>query len=133
MLPAEWPPAGPRAMFLFYPMAQHPQALERHELYSAQWAVVVSLKDGTTEITPIPKSKRLGTIDETRPSMLERNELEMAEEALIVHLLGGDALSGENRFWGYLKYFHEHPELGRDITRRRPKFVKWLEGRRKNT
>ena len=133
VLPAEWPSKGPRAMFLFYPMALHPQTMERYELFSPQWAVVVSLDDGTSEITEIKGSKKLGTIEVTRVSGLERRELDMAEAALIVHLLGGEAISGENRFWGYLKYMHEHPKIGADIKKRRPGFVKWLKNRPHHT
>lgn len=133
VLPAKWPSNDAEAMFLFYPMALHPKSMERYELYSAAWVVVVALTDGTTEITPIAKSRRLGTIEDGRPTSLERRELELAEEAMMVLLLGGDSQAGENRFWGYLKYFHEHPKIGADIKKRRPRFVKWLKGRPHHT
>lgn len=133
VLPAEWPSKGPRVMFLFYPMALHPGSMETYELFSPEWAVIVSLEDGETEVEPVKGSRRLGTIEDTRASGLEKRELAMAEEALLVHLAGGEATSGENQFWGYLKYFHEHPKIGSDIKKRRPTFVKWLEGRPHHT
>jgi hypothetical protein len=46
-------------------------------------------------------------------------------------MLGGEAESGEDNFWGYLKYFHEHPKFARDIRKRAPKFVHWLHARKK--
>lgn len=133
VLPAAWPSKGPSAMFLFYPMAVHPESMERYELYSAKWVVVVELTDGSTDVIEINKSRRLGTIEGGRPSSLERRELEMAEDALMVLLLGGESQTGENRFWGYLKYFHEHPKIGGDIKKRRPGFIKWLKGRPHHT
>ena len=129
VLPAAWPSKGPQAMFLMYPMAIHPQSMDRYELYSAQWVVVVGLEHGTTEVTKIGRTRRLGTVQDGRPTSLERRELDMAEKALMVHLIGGASQSGENRFWGYLKYFHEHPKIGADIKKRRPRFVKWLKSR----
>jgi len=129
VLPAAWPSKGAEAMFLMYPMAIHPQSMDRYELYSAQWVVVVGLEHGTTEVTKIGRTRRLGTVQDGRPTSLERRELDMAEKALMVHLIGGASQSGENRFWGYLKYFHEHPKIGADIKKRRPRFVKWLKSR----
>jgi hypothetical protein len=62
----------------------------------------------------------------TRPSMLERSELAIAEQALVEAFLGGETPVGENNYWGYLKFFREHPHLARDIGKRTPSFVKWL-------
>ena len=124
VLPAEWPSKGARAMFLFCPMALHPGSMERYELFSAE---------GATEVKSLEGSRRLGTIEDTRASGLEKRELAMAEEALLVHLAGGESTSGENRCWGYLKYSHEHPKIGNDIKKRRPRFVKWLKSRPHHT
>lgn len=127
--PKTWPSEGPDVIFYFYPMAVHPSSLSTYELYAAQYAVTVSLTDGATEVFTLRKAKRLGTIEEVRASMLERRELELAESSLVYLLMGADEVSGENKFWGYLKFFHEHPKLGRDMKARQGKFVKWLSSR----
>ena len=127
--PATWPSEGPDVIFYFYPMALHPTSMSTYELFSAQYAVTVSLTDGATEVFTLRKARRLGTIEEARPTMLERRELELAESSLVYMLMGADEISGENKFWGYLKYFNEHPALGRDRKKRQPKFVKWLDSR----
>lgn len=126
LLPVAWPEPGKRVRVYFYPLAANPQSLENFELFSAQYAVTISLQDGAAEVEEI-KTKRLGTVKTVRPSRLEREELELAEKALVHYLLSGNSDDGENAFWGYLKFMHEHPKLARDITGRAPQFVAWLK------
>jgi hypothetical protein len=130
ILPASWPADDKTVMLLYYPMADNPHSMSQYQLFSAAYRVTVCLVDGTTEIHPL-KPRKLGTVVQKRPSFLERNELELAEKALVHMILGGEAESGEDNFWGYLKYFHEHPKFARDIKRRAPKFVHWLHARKK--
>lgn len=130
ILPASWPAESKQVKFLFYPMADNPHSMSHYQLFSAAFAVTISLEDGTTEIKPL-KTRKLGTIVDKRPSVLERNELELAERSLVHVLLGGEIEQGENSFWGYLKYFHEHPKFAADIKRHSPKFVAWLNSKRK--
>lgn len=66
------------------------------------------------------------SIEETRPTSLERRELEIAETLLIEGLVGADSRSGDNPYWGYLEYVHEHPKIGRDLERRAPAFFGWV-------
>ena len=126
VFPAKWPAADDRVLVFFYPMAVHPDSTSSYELFSAAYVVTVALGDGSTEVTTIPKKRRLGTIEITRPSLLERNEVAIAEQALVEAVLGRDTPVGENNFWGYLKFFHEHGKIARDLTKRSPKFVAWL-------
>jgi hypothetical protein len=132
LLPAVWPTEDEYKliMVLYYPMADHPHSMSHYQLFSAAYRVTVSLVDGTTEVQPL-KARRLGTVKEKRASMLERSELEVAERSLVYMMLGGDPETGEDNFWGYLKYFHEHPKFARDIKRRAPKFVGWLHSRKR--
>jgi hypothetical protein len=131
VLPASWPSKGTDVRVYLYPMAVHPDSTSRYELFSAEWVVHVSLEDGTTRVDKLGKRRRLGTLEQKRPSMLERNELAIAEQTLVEHVAGRDAPVGENNYWGYLKFFREHPHLARDIARRAPAFVQWLNrGRR---
>jgi hypothetical protein len=126
VLPRRWPSKGAHVGVYFYPMAVHPNSTSRYELFSAAWFVSVSLVDGAAEVSQVSGRRRLGTLEITRPSLLERSELAIAEQALVETVLGGDTPVGENNYWGYLKYFREHPQLARDIGKRAPAFVKWL-------
>jgi len=130
VLPASWPADDKTVMVLYYPMADNPHSMSQYQLFSAAFRVTVCLVDGTTEIHPL-KPRKLGTVVQKRPSVLERSELELAEKALVHMILGGEVESGEDNFWGYLKYFYEHPKFARDIKQRAPKFVHWLNARKK--
>jgi hypothetical protein len=127
VLPTSWPASERAVAVYFYPMAANPHSLEHFQLFSAAYRVDVSLVDGTTKVLPIAKPKMIGTVTDTRPTSLERRELEIAESALVRQLLGADIASGENNYWGYLKFMHEHPEIGRDIEKRAGPFVKWVK------
>jgi hypothetical protein len=126
VLPSQWPSKSGRVNVYYYPMATHPDNASRYELFSAAWVVQISLVDGAANVTPIKGRRRLGTLESTRPSMLERSELAIAEQALVEATLGGTTPVGENNYWGYLKYFREHPQVARDLGKRSPAFVKWL-------
>jgi len=128
LLPAAWPDPEHKVRVYFYPLAANPSSLEHFQLFSAAFAVTISLEDGTTTVDEL-KAKKLGTVQSQRPSRLEREELELAETSLVHYILSGDTDGGENAFWGYLKYMHEHPKLARDIAQRQPKFVAWLKAR----
>ena len=125
VVPTSWPTPGKQVVVYFYPLAANPSSLSHFQLFSAAFAVKISLEDGSAEVTEL-RSKKIGTVQVKRASRLEREELELAEKALVHYLLSGDAEEGENAFWGYLKYIHEHPEMGRDLEKRAPKFVAWL-------
>jgi len=127
VLPTTWPASERAVAVYFYPMAANPHSLEHYQLFSAAYRVDVSLVDGTTKVVPIAKAKMIGTVTDTRPTSLERRELDIAEAALVRQLLGADIASGENNYWGYLKFMHEHPEIGRDIEKRAGSFVKWVK------
>ena len=126
VLPSQWPTKETRVRVLFYPMAAHPDSTSLYELFTAGYSVQVSLTDGSTNVAKIKKRRRLGTIEVKRASMLERNEVAIAEQALVEAVLGRETPVGENNYWGYLKYFREHPKLARDIKTRAPAFVRWL-------
>lgn len=126
VLPSTWPTTEPAVVVFFYPMVANPGSLTRYQLYSPAFRVTVALTDGATEIHPIAKRRSLGTVEETRPSSLERRELELAESSLVERLIGTDDGAGENPYWGYLKYIHEHPKLGHDLERRAPAFLGWV-------
>jgi hypothetical protein len=128
VLPTSWPEPGKTVVVYFYPLAANPSSLSHFQLFSAAWAVTISLEDGSAEVTEL-KTKKLGTVQMARPSRLEREELELAEKALVHYLLSGDSDDGENAFWGYLKFVHEHPEIGRDLEKRAPKFMAWLRAK----
>jgi hypothetical protein len=130
-LPARWPSQDPTVLYLFYPMAVNPNSLSHYQLFSPAFEVEVSLVDGSTEIRSIAKRKRLGVIEERRPSLSERQELELAENTLVRLLLVGEISQGDNNFWGYLKYFHENPKFARDIKARSPRFVQWLNTKKR--
>jgi hypothetical protein len=127
VFPTSWPSKEQSVAVYFYPMAANPRALQFYQLFSAAYRVDVSLVDGTTKVVAIPKPRMLGTIEETRPSSLERRELELAEASLVRQLLGADLRQGENTFWGYLKFVHEHPEIGKDVSRRQGAFMAWIK------
>lgn len=129
MLPSAWPMRDKRVMYLYYPMAPNPQRMDHYQLYSAAYRVTLDLEHGTTDVAPLGKPRRLGSLVEGRPSSLERRELEISENALFRYVLAGEQDEGENSFWGYLKYFHEHPRFARDIERHAPRFVRWLRKR----
>lgn len=126
VLPTTWPTDEPAVVVLFYPMAAYQSSMTRYTLYTPAFRVKVSLVDGTTEVDALPKPRALGTIEDTRPSSLERRELELSENALIRRLVGVDGDAGENPFWGYLKFIHEHQKLGRDLEKRAPSFIGWV-------
>lgn len=126
VLPATWPADEPVVVVFFYPMAANPGSLTRYKLYSPAFRVTVALTDGATVVKPIGKRRELGTIEETRPTSLERRELELAETSLVERLIGTDTRAGENPYWGYLKYVHEHPKVGNDLERRSPAFFGWV-------
>ena len=130
-LPASWPSQDPKVLYLFYPMASNPQSMSHFQLFSAAYEVEVSLVDGSTEIRSIAKRRRLGVVEDRRPSLSERQELELAENTLVRLLLAGEASQGDNNFWGYLKYFHENPKLASDIKARSPRFVQWLHAKKR--
>jgi hypothetical protein len=129
-LPAGGPSSGSvsgfTAIVYFYPMAAYQSSLTRYTLFTPAFRVSVSLVDGATEVEPLGKPRALGTIEDTRPSSLERRELDMSENALVLRLVGADDHTGENPFWGYLKYIHEHPKLGRDLEKRAAGFIGWV-------
>lgn len=126
VLPASWPSTEPSVIVFFYPMAANPSRLTEFKLLTPAYRVTVSLVDGTTTVKPLKKSRVLGTIEEGRPSSLERRELEISETLLIDGLVGVDSRSGENPYWGYLKYVHEHSKIGRDLEKRAPAFFGWV-------
>jgi hypothetical protein len=126
VMPSSWPAKERAVTLYFYPMAANPHSLDYFQLFSAAYRVDVSLVDGTTKVVPIAKPRQIGTVKDTRPSSLERRELDMAESSLVRRLLGADITSGENAYWGYLKFIHEHPEIGKDLERRNGAFVKWV-------
>lgn len=129
VLPATWPTSKRAVVYFFYPMAANPRSMTHFQLFSAAWRVEVSLHDGTTAVAPVAKPRELGTITQTRPSSLERRELEIAETALVQQLVGTDVDAAESPYWGYLKYMHEHPQLGKDLQRRAPAFLGWVRQR----
>lgn len=129
LLPAAWPAKDRAVVYFFYPMAANPRSMTDFQLFSAAWRVEVSLRDGKVAVTPIAKSRELGTISQTRPSLLERNELEVAEAALVHQLVGTEANADDSPYWGYLKYMHEHPQLAKDLQRRSPSFLAWVRKR----
>jgi hypothetical protein len=131
VLPSTWPTTDKRVRIFFFPTAEDPKNMSQGVLFTAAWAVDISLEDGTTEVSEIKKKKQLGVIQHKRPSMLERNELALAERALVHTVMGGDATTGENSFWGYRKYFLEHPKMAKDLRRKSPDFVKWVENYKK--
>lgn len=131
VLPKSWPSNEPAVVVFFYPMAPNPSRLTEYLLFTPAFRVTVVLTDGTTSVEKLGKRKSLGTINETRPSSLERRELELAEAALVYQVLGADLRSKENPYWGYRKYVHEHPKLGRDLSRRSAAFFGWIEGKRR--
>lgn len=126
VLPTAWPSTTPAVLVLFYPMAAYQSSMTRYTLFTPAYRVTVSLVDGSTEVDALGKPRSLGTIEESRPSSLERRELELSENALMRRLLGVDGDSGENPFWGYLKYIHEHPKLGKDLEKRAAPFIGWV-------
>lgn len=126
VMPSSWPAKERAVTLYFYPMAANPHSLDYFQLFSAAYRVDVSLVDGTTKVVPIAKPRQIGTVKDTRPSSLERRELDLAEASLVRRLLGADISSGENAYWGYLKFIHEHPEIGKDLERRAGAFVKWV-------
>ncbi|MEM7155461.1 MAG: hypothetical protein AAF799_21605 [Myxococcota bacterium] len=126
ILPAQWPIKDRAAVVFFYPMAPNPPSLTEFRVFSAAFRVTVMLEDGATEVKTISKRRKLGTIKETRVTSLERRELEMAEAAMIRQLLGFEIKAGAKPYWGYLKYVHEHPKVGRDLERRSSAFYGWL-------
>lgn len=127
-LPVQWPPQDKSLMFLFYPMAANPNSMSHFQLFSAAFRVDVSLLDGSTQVKPIKGKRKLGTVEQKRPSVLERQEIELAERSLLNMIAGGeDPDDGENNFWGYLKYWHEHPKFARDMRKRVPRFAAWLD------
>jgi len=130
VLPTAWPPRAKEVMLLYYPLEAIPTTLSRFDLFSPAYAVTVSLVDGSARVKTVTGKRRLGKVNEKPRSMLERNELEIAEQSLVARVLGNKDTSGENDFWGYLKYFREHPAFARDIAKRAPKFVAWLSRQR---
>jgi hypothetical protein len=126
VLPAAWPSEAATAIVYFYPMAAYQSSLTRYTLFTPAFRVSVSLVDGATEVEPLGKPRALGTIEDTRPTSLERRELDMSENALVLRLVGADDHTGENPFWGYLKYIHEHPKVGRDLEKRAASFIGWV-------
>lgn len=126
VLPTAWPSEAPAVLVLFYPMAAYQSSMTRYTLFTPAFRVTVSLVDGSTEVDALGKPRSLGTIEDSRPSSLERRELELSENALMRRLLGVDGDSGENPFWGYLKYIHEHPKLGKDLEKRSASFIGWV-------
>jgi hypothetical protein len=129
LLPASWPVKDRAVVYFFYPMAANPRSMTEFQLFSAAWRVEVSLRDGEAAVTPIPKSRDLGKISQTRASSLERRELEIAEAALVHELVGTEADADDSPYWGYLKYMHEHPQLAKDLQRRSPSFLGWVRKR----
>ncbi len=129
VFPTAWPAKERAVAVYFHPMAANPHSMTQFVLFSAAYRVDVSLVDGSTKVVPITKPRQLGTVKETRPSSLETRELELAEASLVRQLLGADLATGENAFWGYLKFLHEHPELARDLERRQSAFVKWVRNK----
>jgi hypothetical protein len=127
VFPTAWPPREPVVMFFFYPMAASETEISRFTLYSAAFRVDVSLRDGSTNVRALGKPRRLANIEEKRAATLERGELEIAERTLLRRIAGVGAHEGENGYWGYLKYFHEHPQLARDLRARVPAFAAWLQ------
>lgn len=131
VFPASWPATERIVRVFFYPMAQDPGNMSQGVLLSAKYSVDISLEDGTTQVNEIKKSRKLGVVEDRRPSMLERNELGLAERALVHTVLGGDATTGENSFWGYKKFFLEHPKMAKDLKVKSPKFYRWVQGYKK--
>ncbi len=129
VLPTSWPAREHKVVFFFYPLAANPRSMTQFQLFSAAWQVEVSLQDGATAVLPLAKSRALGTVAQTRPSSLERRELEIAESALVQRLVGAEIDDAESPYWGYLKFMHEHPELGKDLQRRSPTFLGWVRKR----
>ena len=127
ILPAAWPEHQSKIAVLYYPMSIDPVQMSRAELHSAAVQVTVALTDGAVEVAEMNK-RSLGMVENTRAARLEREELEMSETALVHLMLAHETEDhGENHFWGYLKYFHEHPKFAGDIKRRMPDFVDWVE------
>lgn len=130
-LPVQWPPEEKAVMFFFYPMAASPNSMSHFQLFSAAFRVDVSLEDGSTQVKPISGRRKLGTVEDKRPSVLERKEMDLAEHSLLNVIAGGtNPDEGENNFWGYLKYWHEHPKFARDMKKRVPRFAAWLDKKR---
>lgn len=131
LVPAAWPTEEAVVAVYFYPMAAYQSSMTRYTLFSPAYRVTVSLVDGTTEVKALPKPRALGTIEDTRPSSLERRELELSEAALVQRLVGTSGDAGENPFWGYLKFIHEHPKLGNDLEKRAAPFIGWVRKKAK--
>ncbi len=131
VLPAAWPSTEPTVVVYFYPMAAYQSSMTRYTLFTPAYRVSVSLVDGATEVKALPKPRALGTVEDTRPSSLERRELDLSENALVRELAGSKDDAGENPYWGYLKFIHEHPKLGKDLEKRAPSFIGWVRKKAK--
>jgi hypothetical protein len=129
VLPSTWPVKERAVVFFFYPMAANPHNMTHFQLFSPWYRVKVSLTDGTTAIEELGKRKQIGTFEDKRASSLERRELDMAESSLVQQLTGVQIDDGDQPYWGYLKFIHEHPQLGKDLERRNPAFLGWVRKR----
>jgi hypothetical protein len=126
VLPAGWPAKERAVIVFFYPMSANPNSMTHYQLFTPTYYVKVALADGATTIEPIAKHRELGSIEDTRASSLERRELDIAEASLVQQLTGTAIDDGDQPYWGYLKYIHEHPQIGRDLERRAPAFLGWV-------
>lgn len=126
VLPAGWPAKERAVIVFFYPMSANPDNLTHYQLFTPSYYVKVSLADGATAIEPIAKHRELGTFEDKRATSLERRELDLAEASLVQQLTGATVDDADQPYWGYLKFVHEHPQLGRDLERRAPAFLGWV-------
>jgi hypothetical protein len=126
VLPTTWPAKERAVLVFFYPMSANPDNMTHYQLFTPSYQVKVSLADGSTAIVPIAKPRELGSFEDKRASSLERRELDLAEASLVQQLTGVAIDDGDQPYWGYLKYIHEHPQLGRDLERRAPAFLGWV-------
>ncbi len=129
VLPAAWPAKERAVVFFFYPMAANPHNMTHYQLFTPSYRVKVSLADGATSIDELGKGRELGTFEDKRASSLERRELDIAESSLVQQLTGVAVDDADQPYWGYLKFIHEHPKLGKDLEKRSPAFLGWVRKR----
>lgn len=126
VLPTEWPPTSGKVMVLAYLLEPMPTGVASYRCGPAVATATIAVADGTVEAEKLAgKRKGLGTIEEQRTRV--DDPIFAAEQALI-DVVAGSRKSRKAHYLleRYIKWLDAYANVGNDVTRRQPAFVKFI-------
>lgn len=129
-LPAAWPDAGGRVVFLRYTVEALGSSLDRARLSSAPHQAVVDVATGTARKLDLAGAGPLGEEEASMVDGPDEAALAKAEQALVDVVAGRRPAEGARAdLRAYVRWLEAQPLIAVDLAKRHAAFVAWLRAR----